>query len=112
MRGLDKNGSEHTGSWTNVQSKIRGLYGQMRTDGVYRREGTNGVYIREGKEREGKDTRTIGRSGHKLGRGPNMGHFCPSCVRLVYFLRKPTEFHVKQTECQIILLHFLLLIFS
>ena len=56
--------------------------------------------------------RLVGRSGHKSGCGPNMGNFCPSCIRLVYFLRKSTEFHVKRTECQIILFHFLILIFS
>ena len=39
-----------------------------------------------------------------MGRGHCMGHFFPSCVRLVYFLRKSTEFHVKRTECQRILL--------
>ena len=32
----------------------------------------------------------VGRCGHKLGRGPNMGRFRPSCVRLVYFLREST----------------------
>ena len=59
MRGLDKYGSKHTGSRTNVQPKFGGTYGQMRPDGVYIREVTNGVYIREGKEREGKYTRTL-----------------------------------------------------
>ena len=54
----------------------------------------------------------LGRCGHKSGHGPNMGRFRPSCVHLVYFLRKSTEFHVKRTECQRILLHLLLLIFS
>ena len=39
--------------------------------------------------------------------------FCfSSCVRLVYFVRKSTDFNVNQTECQRILFHFLLLIFS
>ena len=35
---------------------------------------------------------------------------CPSCVCLVFFLRKPTEFHEMRTECQrkLILIHFLL----
>ena len=33
-----------------------------------------------------------------------MGRLRPSCVRIVYFLRKSTEFHVKRTECQRILL--------
>ena len=33
-----------------------------------------------------------------------MGRFRPSSVRLVYFLRKSTEFHVKRTEFQRILL--------
>ena len=46
----------------------------------------------------------LGRRGHRTGRGHCMGRFCPSCVRLVYFLRKSTEFHVKRTECQRILL--------
>ena len=54
----------------------------------------------------------LGRRGHRTGCGHCMGRFCPSCVRLVYFLRKSTEFHVKRTECQRILFHFLLVIFS
>ena len=53
----------------------------------------------------------VGRRGHRTGRGHCMGRFHPSCIRLVYFLRKSTEFHVKRTECQIILFHFLLVIF-
>ena len=56
---VDKYGSKHTGSLTNVQAIIGGMYGQMRTDGVYRRERKNGVYTKEGKEREVKDTRTL-----------------------------------------------------
>ena len=44
---LDKYGSKHTGSQTNVQAKIRGTYERIRTDGVYIREGTGGVYIHE-----------------------------------------------------------------
>ena len=39
-----------------------------------------------------------------MGRGHCMGRFRQSCVRIVYFLRKSTEFHVKRTECQRILL--------
>ena len=39
----------------------------------------------------------VGSSGHRSGRGPNMGRFCPSGVRLVYFLRKSTYFRVKRT---------------
>ena len=35
---LDKYGSKHTDSRTNVQSKIRGMYEKMRKDGVYRIE--------------------------------------------------------------------------
>ena len=46
---VDKYGSKHTGSQTNIQTNIGGTYGQIRTDGVYIREGTFGVYIREGK---------------------------------------------------------------
>ena len=38
MQGLDKYGSNHTGSRKNVQAKIRGTYSQMRMDGVYREE--------------------------------------------------------------------------
>ena len=44
------------------------------------------------------------RKGHRMGRGHCMGRFRPSCVRLVYFLRKSTEFRIKRTECQRILL--------
>ena len=54
----------------------------------------------------------LGRCGHKSARRSCMGHFFSYCVRLVYFLRKSTEFHVKRTFCQIILFHFLLIIFS
>ena len=54
----------------------------------------------------------LGRCGHKVGLGPNMGRFCPSCARILYLLRKYTEFHVKRTECQIIFFHLLLLILS
>ena len=54
----------------------------------------------------------LGSCKHKSVRGPNMGHFCLSCIRLVYFLRKSTEFQANQTECQRNLFHFLLLIFS
>ena len=54
----------------------------------------------------------IGSCVHKLVRGRIMDRFCLSCVRLVYFLRKSTEFHVSQTDFQRILFHFLLLIFS
>ena len=39
-----------------------------------------------------------------MGLGHCMGRFCPSCIRLLYSLRKSTEFHVKRTECQRILL--------
>ena len=56
--------------------------------------------------------RWLGRRGHRTNRGHCMGSFRLSCVRLVYFLRKSTEFHVKRTECQRILFHFLLVIFS
>ena len=54
----------------------------------------------------------LGGGGYGSGRGRIMGRFRPSYVRLVYFLRKSTEFHVNRTECQIILIHILLLIFS
>ena len=47
-----------------------------------------------------------GTRGHITGRGHCMGRFCPSCVRLLYFLRKSTEFHVKRTECWITLITF------
>ena len=48
--------------------------------------------------------------GHNLSLGINQSRFGLSCVRLVYFIRKYTEFHDMWTECQIILVHFLLLI--
>ena len=48
--------------------------------------------------------------GHNLSLGINQSRFGLSCVRLVYFIRKYTEFHVMRTECQIILFRFLLLI--
>ena len=54
----------------------------------------------------------LGRRGHRTVRGHCMGCLCPSCVLLVYSLRKSTEFHIKGTERQRILFHFLLLIFS
>ena len=47
LRGLDKYGSEHIGSHTDIQAKVGGTYRQMKMDVVYRREGTNGVYIQE-----------------------------------------------------------------
>ena len=46
----------------------------------------------------------LGRQGNRSGRGHCMSSFSSSCVHLVYFLRKSTEFHVKQAECQRILL--------
>ena len=42
--------------------------------------------------------------------GRNAGHFRLSCIRLVCFLRKSTEFHRMRMECQRIPIHFLLLI--
>ena len=50
LRGLDKYGSKHTGSQTNIQAKIGGTNDRIRTDGVYIREGTVRVYIQEGKD--------------------------------------------------------------
>ena len=50
QEGLDKYGSKHKDKRTNVQVKIGGPYGQMRTDGVYRREGTNGVYCKDDRD--------------------------------------------------------------
>ena len=48
--------------------------------------------------------------GCNVSHGHNISHFCPSCVRLVCFLRNSTEFHVMRVEYQRILIHFLLLI--
>ena len=48
--------------------------------------------------------RHIDQQDSRTGHGHCMGRLRPSCVRLVYFLRKSTKFHVKQTECQRILL--------
>ena len=52
----------------------------------------------------------VGRCGHNVGHGHNASHFRLSCVRLVCFLRKSTEFHDMRTQCQIIIINFLLLI--
>ena len=52
----------------------------------------------------------IGRCGRNVGHGHNDSHFCLSCVHLVCFLSKSTEFHEIRMECQIIIVHFLLLI--
>ena len=48
---------------------------------------------------------------HNDGHGHNAGYLCLFCVPLVCFLRKSTEFHDMRTECQRILIHFLLLIY-
>ena len=45
----------------------------------------------------------IGRVGCITRQGPITGGSGLSCIRLVYFTRKSTEFHDMQTECQIIL---------
>ena len=55
--------------------------------------------------------RNIGRCGCNVGHRNNASHFCLSCVRLVCFLRKSTECHDIRTECQRIIIHFLLLIY-
>ena len=47
---IDKYGSKHTGSQTNIQANIGGTYEQIRTDGLYIWEGTVGVYTQEGKD--------------------------------------------------------------
>ena len=52
----------------------------------------------------------LGRRGRNQRRGHNQRHFGLSCVRLVYFLCKSTEFHAMCTECQIILFSLLLII--
>ena len=69
---VDKYGSKHTDSGTNVQAKIGGTYGRTRTDGVniYEKERTEYIYEKERTEyiREGKDTRTL-RSIHTPVRG-------------------------------------------
>ena len=48
------------------------------------------------------------------GRGSKVGKYYEtgtlSCVRPLYCLRKSKEFHDMRKECQIILIHFLLLI--
>ena len=48
--------------------------------------------------------------GHNHRHGHNHRCFSTSCVRVVYFLRKSTEFYDMRTECQRILIHFLLII--
>ena len=52
----------------------------------------------------------VGKGVRNMRRGHNQRHVGPSCVGLVYFLSKSTEFHIIQTEYQITLFHFLLLI--
>ena len=46
---VDKYGSKHTDSGTNVQAKIGGTYGRTRTDGVniYEKERTEYIYEKE-----------------------------------------------------------------
>ena len=48
--------------------------------------------------------------GHNVSYRRNVICFHLSCFHLVCFLRKSTEFHDVQTECQIIIIHFLLII--
>ena len=49
-----------------------------------------------------------------MGRIIRWGHvtrsFGPSCVYQVYFLRKSTEFRYMHTECQIIIIRFIIII--
>ena len=52
----------------------------------------------------------LGIGGHNQSWGHNHRHVDPSCVHIVYFLRKYIDFHVIRTECQIIIIHLLLLI--
>ena len=46
----------------------------------------------------------------KLERFVNLEHFSLSCVRPVHYLCKSKEFHHMQTECQKIIIHFLVFI--
>ena len=48
--GIDKCGSKHIGSHTNINVNVGGTYKRIITDGVYIQEGTAGVYIQEGKD--------------------------------------------------------------
>ena len=52
----------------------------------------------------------LGVMGHHFRRGHNQRLFGPSCVHILYFPRKSTEFHVMRKECQIILVRLLLII--
>ena len=52
----------------------------------------------------------LGRCGSNLTHGHNLSHFRLSCACLVCCLRKSTQFHDMWMECQIIIIHFLLLI--
>ena len=55
-------------------------------------------------------TRQVGSYGCILKRGHIMKRFGLSCICLLYFIRKYTEFYDMRTECQIIIIHLLLLI--
>ena len=52
----------------------------------------------------------LGRCVRNVGHGRNASDFRMSCVCMVCFLSKSTQFHDMQTERQIILVHFLILI--
>ena len=57
-----------------------------------------------------KELAILGRWGRITKQGHNMKFVGLSCVHPVYFLHKSTEFHDMRTECQRILINFLLLI--
>ena len=52
----------------------------------------------------------LGSRGRNKRRRHNQKKIGLYCARLVYFLRTSTEFHVMRMECQIIIIHFLILI--
>ena len=52
----------------------------------------------------------LGRCGHNVGHGKNARHVCLYFVRMLCFLNNFIEFHDMRKECQIILIHSLLLI--
>ena len=73
--------------------------------GVFQEDGANGTCMC-GSETGGNGEHFFTLTSQYDGR-----RFCLSCVRLVCFLLKSTDFHDMRTECQIILIHFFLLIF-
>ena len=57
-----------------------------------------------------RPTAIVGSCGRNHIHGHNYSRFCPSWIFIVCFLCKSTDFHDMRTECQRIIIHFLLII--